>query len=62
MVLTVEPGCYMRPGDDVPEAFWNIGVRIEDDALVTEAGCEILTIDAPKKIADIEALMREDKA
>jgi Xaa-Pro aminopeptidase len=62
MVLTVEPGCYVRPGDDVPEAFWNIGVRIEDDALVTEAGCEILTIDAPKKIADIEALMREDKA
>ncbi len=62
MVLTVEPGCYVRPGEDVPEAFWNIGVRIEDDALVTEAGCEILTIDAPKKIADIEALMREGKA
>ena len=59
MVLTVEPGCYVRPSDDVPEAFWNIGVRIEDDALVTPAGCEILTIDAPKKIADIEALMRE---
>ncbi|CAG1003488.1 partial Xaa-Pro aminopeptidase, partial [Rhodocyclaceae bacterium] len=59
MVLTVEPGCYVRPADDVPEAFWNIGVRIEDDALVTAAGCEILTHEAPKKIADIEALMRE---
>jgi Xaa-Pro aminopeptidase len=59
MVLTVEPGCYIRPADDVPKAFWNIGVRIEDDALVTSAGCEILTVDAPKKIADIEALMRD---
>ena len=58
MVLTVEPGCYVRAADDVPQAFWNIGVRIEDDALVTDAGCEILTRDAPKKIADVEALMR----
>jgi Xaa-Pro aminopeptidase len=58
MVLTVEPGCYVRPSDDVPQAFWNIGVRIEDDALVTRDGCEILSADAPKKIADIEALMR----
>jgi len=57
MALTVEPGCYIRPGDDVPEAFWNIGVRIEDDVLVTATGCNILTIDTPKKIADIEALM-----
>ncbi len=59
MVLTVEPGCYIRPADDVPQAFWNIGVRIEDDALVTASGCEILTADAPKKITDIEALMRD---
>jgi Xaa-Pro aminopeptidase len=57
MVLTVEPGCYIRPADDVPEAFWNIGVRIEDDALVTATGCEILTEAAPRRIADIEALM-----
>jgi len=57
MALTVEPGCYIRPGGDVPEAFWNIGVRIEDDVLVTAAGCDILTLDTPKKIADIEALM-----
>ena len=59
MVLTIEPGCYIRPADDVPQAFWNIGVRIEDDALVTADGCEIITAAAPKKIADIEALMRD---
>jgi Xaa-Pro aminopeptidase len=57
MVLTVEPGCYIRPGDNVPEHLWNIGVRIEDDAAVTTDGCEILTSQAPKTIADIEALM-----
>lgn len=59
MVLTIEPGCYVRPADDVPEAFWNIGVRIEDDAVVTNDGCDIITRAAPKKIADIEALMRD---
>ena len=59
MVLTIEPGCYIRPTDDVPQAFWNIGVRIEDDAVVTAGGCEIITVAAPKKIADIEALMRD---
>ncbi len=58
MVLTVEPGCYVRPGEGVPEKFWNIGVRIEDDALVTPTGCEIITAAAPKKIGDIEALMK----
>ncbi|MDD2988524.1 MAG: Xaa-Pro aminopeptidase [Zoogloea sp.] len=56
-VLTVEPGCYIRPADGVPEAFWNIGIRIEDDALVTDSGCDILTLDTPKSVADIEALM-----
>ncbi|MBL8458759.1 MAG: Xaa-Pro aminopeptidase [Zoogloea sp.] len=56
-VLTVEPGCYIRPADGVPEAFWNIGIRIEDDALVTESGCDILTASTPKSVADIEALM-----
>ncbi len=61
MVLTIEPGCYIRPADDVPEAFWNIGVRIEDDAVVTADGCEIITAAAPKKIADIEALMRDGR-
>ena len=57
MTLTVEPGCYVRPADDVPEHFWNIGIRIEDDALVTADGCEIITIAAPKTVADIEAVM-----
>ena len=59
MVLTIEPGCYIRPADDVPEAFWNIGVRIEDDAVVTVDGCEVISDAAPKKISDIEALMRD---
>ena len=57
MVLTVEPGCYIRPGPDVPRQYAGIGVRIEDDAVVTESGCEIITAAAPKTIADIEALM-----
>jgi len=59
MVLTIEPGCYIRPAPDVPEAFWNIGVRIEDDAVVTTDGCEIITGGVPKTIVDIEALMRD---
>jgi Xaa-Pro aminopeptidase len=58
MLLTVEPGCYIRPAEGVSEKFWNIGVRIEDDALVTESGCEIITAAAPKSIDDIELLMR----
>ena len=58
MVLTVEPGCYVRPGEGVPERFWNIGIRIEDDAVVTAAGCEIITAEVPKTVADIEHLMQ----
>ncbi len=61
MVLTIEPGCYVRPADDVPAAFHDIGVRIEDDALVTADGCEILTAAAPKDIAAIETLMKEGR-
>ena len=60
MALTVEPGCYVRPADNVPEHFWNIGIRIEDDVLVTENGCEVMTKAAPKTVAEIEALMRDD--
>jgi Xaa-Pro aminopeptidase len=58
MMLTVEPGCYIRPADNVPEHFWNIGIRIEDDALVTETGCEIITANAPKTISEIERVMK----
>ncbi len=56
--LTVEPGCYVRPADNVPEQFWNIGIRIEDDVLITQAGNEVLTKNAIKTVADIESLMR----
>jgi Xaa-Pro aminopeptidase len=58
MVLTVEPGCYIRPADDVPLALWNIGIRIEDDVLITAKGNEVLTDAAPKTVKDIEKLMR----
>ncbi len=57
MTLTVEPGCYIRPAEGVPKAFWNIGVRIEDDVVVVPSGCEVLTSAAPKSVRDIEALV-----
>jgi Xaa-Pro aminopeptidase len=60
MALTVEPGCYIRPADNVSEYFWNIGIRIEDDVLVTPQGCEVITADAVKTVADIEDLMKVD--
>jgi len=59
MALTVEPGIYVRPGPGVPEAYWNIGIRIEDDVVVTETGSDILSHDAPKTVSDIESLMRQ---
>ncbi len=58
MVLTVEPGCYIRAGEGVPDHFANIGVRIEDDVVVTADGHEVLTRDAPKTISEIEALIQ----
>jgi Xaa-Pro aminopeptidase len=57
MALTIEPGLYVRAADDVPEAYWNIGIRIEDDAVVTAQGCELLTRDVPVAIDEIEHLM-----
>jgi len=58
MTLTVEPGCYIRPADNVAPEFWNIGIRIEDDILITADGHEVLSRAAPKTVAEIEELMR----
>lgn len=57
MTLTVEPGLYIRAADDIPTAFHNIGIRIEDDVAVTADGCEVLTTP-PRTVAEIEAWMR----
>jgi Xaa-Pro aminopeptidase len=63
MVLTIEPGLYVRPSEKVPPEFWNIGIRIEDDAIVTDEprfnGCELITRDVPVAPAAIEALMAD---
>ncbi len=58
MVVTLEPGLYVRPGEGVPERFWHIGIRIEDDAIVTDHGCEFISRDVPVSPDEIEALMR----
>jgi Xaa-Pro aminopeptidase len=58
MVTTIEPGLYIRPAEGVPEQFWNIGIRIEDDAVVTQAGCELITRGVPVNGDEIEVLMR----
>jgi Xaa-Pro aminopeptidase len=58
MVLTIEPGIYVRPGTEAPEQFHGIGIRIEDDAIVTADGCELITRGVPVKADEIEALMR----
>ncbi|MFO7647949.1 Xaa-Pro aminopeptidase [Halomonas campaniensis] len=59
MVLTVEPGLYVPVEDDIPEAFRGIGIRIEDDVAVTADGHEVLTAGVPKRVDEIEALMRK---
>lgn len=57
MVFTIEPGFYVQPSDkDVPEKYRDIGIRIEDDILVTKKGHEVLSRNAPKERAEIEAL------
>jgi len=58
MVLTIEPGLYVRAADDIPQRYWGIGIRIEDDAIVTASGCELITREVPVEVAQIEALMR----
>ena len=58
MVITIEPGLYVRPADDVNEAFWNIGIRIEDDAAINDSGCELISRGVPVKPDEIEAIMK----
>lgn len=60
MAHTIEPGLYIAantPGVD--KKWWNIGVRIEDDVLITSTGCEVLSADAPKTVAEIESVMKQ---
>jgi len=61
-VITVEPGVYIPAGSPCDPKWWNIGVRIEDDALITATGYENLSAEAPRTVADIEKLMAEPSA
>jgi len=61
MVITVEPGIYISEDSDVPDQYKGIGVRIEDDVVITATGIEILTADVPKEIEEIEALMASSR-
>ncbi|MFI4955122.1 MAG: M24 family metallopeptidase, partial [Gammaproteobacteria bacterium] len=58
MVLTVEPGIYIRPETQVDERWHNIGIRIEDDVQIISDGCKVLTQNVPKTIDDIEKVMQ----
>jgi Xaa-Pro aminopeptidase len=59
MVLTVEPGLYIAPGsEDIDKRWWGIGIRIEDDVLVSKSGHDVLSKDVPKAVGEIEALMQ----
>ena len=58
MVMTIEPGLYIPSGSKgVAKKWWDIGIRIEDDVVVTKEGCEVLTKDVPKSVAEIESIM-----
>ncbi len=57
MVLTIEPGLYMAPARGLAKKWWDIGVRIEDDVLVTKDGYDVLSKDMPKTVEAIETLM-----
>ncbi len=56
-MITVEPGIYVPPADDVDPKWWNIGIRIEDDVLITEGDPVVLSAKAPKTVSEIETLM-----
>jgi len=56
-ILTIEPGCYIKPSPKIPKEFWGIGVRIEDDILIKKNNPVVLTEKAPKEISDLELLV-----
>ena len=58
MIFTVEPGLYIKADKSIPKKFHNIGIRIEDDILITKKGPVVLTSGAPKDIIDIEKQMQ----
>jgi Xaa-Pro aminopeptidase len=61
MVLTVEPGIYVAPDpsiSDAARAYQGTGIRIEDDVLITDNGCQVLSRNVPKALDEIETLMR----
>ncbi len=60
MVFTVEPGIYIRPSDVVPEQYWNIGVRIEDDIAITEQGINVLSSSVPKSVDEMLYTINSD--
>ena len=63
MVTTIEPGLYFAANiPDLDPAWWNIGIRIEDDVLVTESGHEVLTESAPKSVDAVEQMMRQQRS
>ncbi|WJF89824.1 aminopeptidase P N-terminal domain-containing protein [Paraburkholderia bonniea] len=62
MTLTIEPGLYIPAADDVPAQYWNTGIRIEDDVIVTATGCELMTRDVPVSADAIETLMQAAQA
>jgi Xaa-Pro aminopeptidase len=57
--MTVEPGIYIAPGSPCPARFHGIGIRIEDNIVITSSGNRVLTDDVPKTIVAIEALMAQ---
>ena len=62
MVITIEPGIYIPEDSDCDKKWWNIAVRIEDDALIRENDYELLSASAPRKVEDIEKMMAEKSA
>ena len=62
MVITIEPGIYIPEGSKCDKKWWSIAVRIEDDALITEDGYELLSIYAPRKIEDVEKMVSQKSA